>query len=163
MEIRDKILNQKLRLSKILLIPILALIGFTIYSFLRGFGNNRYESTNPASNELGFPFWLILILALILFVLINIILKIYLSKDYNQNNQIHIKLNETIIDTPLYRFTFKHKKTKYYELKISRFWGIFFPTFYRVGKLRINYKGDKYMFLFPVRNIPDEQEINKWL
>lgn len=161
MEIKDVILNLKVRLRKILLIPILGLIGFVIYSFLRGFGHNRYESTNPASMELGFPIWLVLILALFLFVLINIILKIYLSNNYNSNNQIHIKRNETIINTPTYRLIFKNKKSKYYKLTISRFWGLFFPTFYRVGKLKINYNGDKYLFLFPIRNMIDERKIKE--
>ncbi len=161
MEIKDVILEPKIRLRKVLIIPILAFIGFIIYSFLRGFGHNKYESTNPAAIELGFPIWLVLILALILFVIINIILKIYFSNDYNQNNNIHIKNNETIIDTPLYRLIFKNKKSQIYNLKISRFWGMFFPTFYRVGKLKIKYNGDKYLFLFPIRNMVDEQKIKE--
>ena len=159
MEIKDVILNQKNKLLKILMIPILALIGFIIYSFLRGFGHNKYVTTNPAVIELGFPFWLVSILALVLFVIINIILKIYLTNDYSQFNQIHIKNSVTIIDTPSYRLTFKIKKSQSYRLKISRFWGVLFPTFYRVGKLKIIYNGDKYSFLFPIRNMIDEKEI----
>lgn len=163
MEIKDVILNLRTRIQKVFIIPILTFIGFVIYTLLRGFGRNRYESINPASMELGFPIWFVMILALILFVLLNIIIKIYLTNDYNQGRKIHIKGHETIIDTPTYRLTFKNRKTKYFKLTVSRFWGMFFPNFYRVGRLKISYNGDRYMFLFPIRNMFVEQEINKML
>jgi hypothetical protein len=154
----DNILRLDVNLKKYLLAPIYILIGFTIYNTLKGFGGNRYESTLPLAAKLDFPIWLILLLALILFILINLIAKIYLAKSIT-NKRLIIKTKETIIDAPKYKIKFKHSKCEKYNIKVSKIYGKFFPKQYRIGTLSIKYNGDKYFYVFPIRGLDIEETI----
>jgi len=160
MEIKEILLRPQTPLLKVFFIPFLAFIGFGLYVFLRGFGSNRYESTNPVSMQWGTPLWLVLILALLLFVIINLIIKIYSASDIEEGAEIRIENNKLIIERHLYQMVFDRDKLQKINISISWFWGLFFQKFYRIGKLKIKYQNDTYTFLFPVRDMDLEKTIN---
>lgn len=162
MEIKDILLRPKIVMLKLLLVPFLIFVGFVIYAFLRGFGRNRYETINPAVIELGLPLWIILILALMLFVIINLIIKIYNTHSTEESAGIRLNNSMLVIDRPQYKMTFKLNKSQKFKISISRFWGFMYISFYRIGKLRIKYQGDSYTFLFPVRDMDLEQKIKNF-
>ncbi len=159
MELHDVLLRPNVRLLKVFIAPLLAFVGFVIFTFMRGFGSNKYEAVNPAIIELGAPLWIILLLALVLFWVIAFIIKIFLTRDIHPSGSVILKNNQLIVDHLHYKMTFKLKQAEYFSISISKFWGLLFPGYYRIGKVSLTYQGDSYRFLFPVRDMIVEQHI----
>jgi len=160
MEIKDFTLKPKAKLMKYLILPFLAYVGFIIYTFLKGFGSSNFKSTKPMAIELGLPLWEILIIALALFVIANLFFKILFNKEEDKNSEILITKKDIIIHNSDYKMSFNRKKAKHISISISKFWGILFKKYYRVGRLKIKYQGDSYIFLFPVRDMEIESIIH---
>jgi hypothetical protein len=159
MQIQDFILKQQTRLIKIIGIPILSFFAFIIYAFFRGMNGRKYEAAFPTILKLGLPLWSIFIISLIFFIFCVCIIRLFLNRDIDESTKIYIDSRGFVVDTPDYKMTFKRSKSEIYKISISRFWGLLYPKFYRIGKIKIKYEGDRYCFLFPLRNMEIEDTI----
>jgi hypothetical protein len=159
-EINDSILRHRIKLVKVLLIPVLCIIGYSVFVFLRGFGNNKYQSVIPPALKMECPLWLVLLFGLIFFVVISAVFWLFAAKDTEAEEKLIFSGNQLIIDRKYYKMTFKKSQLERLNISVSRFWGVFFSKFYRIGKIKFKYKGDSFYFLFPVRDMILEEKIN---
>jgi hypothetical protein len=157
-EVKGKLLNRKVQLLKTFLVPFLAIVGLVIYISLRGSGS-RHRVLEPASLRFEFPLWLILLLAFLLFMIITLVFKIMTTQSIDETSEIRIDDREIIVERPRYKMTFKKARATRFRVSISRWWGLFFRTYYRIGMAKLKYKGDSYTFLFPIQDTDVEQVI----
>lgn len=159
LKIKDVLLKPSNALLKVLGIPFLGFIGITLFIFLKGFSEHRYISKTPPVIELGFSISSILLLMLCFFTIIYLILKLFSNTNYDEFSEIQL-LNKTLrIETANYIMTIKISNADLLKISISSFWGIFLKKYYKIGKVKIKYKGDSYSFLFPIRDMELEQQI----
>lgn len=157
---------QTLRPFQILLkyigIPVLAFIGFVIYVFLRGFSGNKYQAVQPTVINLGFPLWLVIVCMLTLFIIVVFIIRFYQYNGVDDETRIKISSQDIVIETPDYLIPLRINKARKIRFTDAHLFGLFY-RYYMVGRLTINYEGDRYTFYFPVKTPEEERQIIKWI
>jgi hypothetical protein len=80
--------------------------------------------------------------------------------DYQTN--IKISSQDIVVETPDYLIPFRIKQAKKIRFTDAHLFGLFYK-YYMVGRLKINYQGDRYTFYFPVKTPAEERQIIKWM
>ena len=142
-------------------IPVMAFAGFVIFVFLRGFSGHKYQAVQPTVINLGFPLWLVVICMLLLFVIVVFIIRFYQFSGVDEETRIKISSQDIVIETPDYLIPFRINKARKIRFSDAHLFGLFY-RYYMVGRLSINYEGDRYTFYFPVMTPADERQIAKW-
>lgn len=158
----EHILRPYQKILKFMGIPVLCFVGVVIYVFLRGFSTNKYLAELPAVINLGFPLWLVLLSMLVLFIIIALIIRFYKYDGIDYCTRLKLSGNEIIIETDDYIITFKISKAKRIKFSELHLFHLLY-NLYMVGRLTINYEGDKYRYYFPVKSPAIERQIRKWI
>ena len=160
-DFNENLLRPIEKVLKYIGMPILGLLGFVLFAFMRGLSGHKFYAQMPTVIKLGFPLWLILLMMLAFFIIIYLLIRFYQYSGIDYHTFIKISKTHICIDSEKYMIKFENKLAKqirYSECLILSF----FYKHYSIGKLRINYKDDKYCYYFPVKNPSKERQLKKW-
>jgi heme/copper-type cytochrome/quinol oxidase subunit 2 len=159
-EITLKSSNQFL---KIFVLPILAIITFTLFVFLTGY-RGRMDAAVPTVLLLKFKWIWIVFMSIVFLFFLYISIKIAFLKTIDKRKRISIDDKTIKVETSDYVMYFRIKKAQRLNYKTSKLWArLFYLKFYRIGIISIKYDNDSYTFYFPVRNQGIQDELKTLL
>ena len=157
MKFEANILKANVRLLKIILLPIIGFLIFTLYVFMSGYQGKSKPAKIPALIEIDTPFWVGVLLIFVFLILILSAYKLLTISVISHSDTISINDSKIVVENDFYYLNFKIRNIEKLKFKVSIIQTkIFNDKFYRIGKIKLKYSGDRFIFYFPITDYEKE-------